>query len=102
MALKENIETREFDVAEFLDNEETINAYLAESLASGDQAEFLEALSDVARARGMTQLANETGIARESLYKALNGTTKPRFETILRILNALNIQLTTQYKQATV
>ncbi|MCK3657428.1 addiction module antitoxin [Pasteurellaceae bacterium Pebbles2] len=95
MALQPHIKTRAFDPAEFLTDEETISAYLAESLASGDYAEFIEALSDVARAREMNLLAQESGIARESLYKTLNGTSKPRFEPIFKILTALNIKLTT-------
>ncbi|MCK3656998.1 addiction module antitoxin [Pasteurellaceae bacterium Macca] len=101
MALQPHIKTRPFDVAEFLTDEETIAAYLAESLASGDYAEFIDALNDVARARGMTELAKQSGIARESLYKTLNGVSKPKFETIFKILTALNITLTTQPKMAT-
>lgn len=84
---------RPFDVAEFLDSEETIQAYLAEVLREGDQDEFLEALNDVARARGMAELARQTGLGRESLYKTLSKGSKPRFDTIVKILAAFNLQL---------
>ncbi|XLP79650.1 putative addiction module antidote protein [Mannheimia haemolytica] len=73
---------RPFDVAEFLTDEATIQAYLAEVLKEGDQDEFLEALNDVARARGMAELAKQTGLGRESLYKTLAKGSKPRFDTI--------------------
>lgn len=89
----ENIRT--FDVAEYLDNEEVICAYLAEILQNGDQDELLEALGDIARARGMSELAKQTGLGRESLYKTLSKGSKPRFETIVKILAAFNISLTT-------
>lgn len=89
---------RPFDVAEFLDDEETIRAYLAEVLQEGDQDEFLEALNDVARARGIAELARQTGLGRESLYKTLSKGSKPRFETIQKILAAFNLILVPQIK----
>lgn len=89
-----DLEISEFDPAEFLTDEETIAAYLTESFASGDQNEFISALNTVARARGMTELAQRTGMPRESLYKTLSGTTKPRFETIARISSALGLNIT--------
>ena len=89
---------RPFDVAEFLDDEETIRAYLAEVLREGDQDEFLEALNDVARARGIAELARQTGLGRESLYKTLSKGSKPRFETIQKILAAFNLVLVPQIK----
>lgn len=91
---------RAFDVAEFLDSEETIQAYLAEVLKEGDQDEFLEALNDVARARGIAELAKQTGLGRESLYKTLSKGSKPRFETIQKILGAFNLVLIPQVKNA--
>ncbi|QZP16531.1 putative addiction module antidote protein [Avibacterium paragallinarum] len=61
-----------------------------ETLKEGDTEEFLQALNDVARARGMTELAKQTGLGRESLYKTLSKGSKPRFETIQKILTAFN------------
>ena len=91
---------RPFDVAEFLDSEETIQAYLAEVLKEGNQDEFLEALNDVARAIGIADLAKQTGLGRESLYKTLSKGSKPRFETIQKILGAFNLVLITQIKNS--
>lgn len=84
---------RPFDVAEYLDSEEMIAAYLSEVLADGDMDELLNALGNVARAKGMSKLAEESGLGRESLYKALAKGAKPRFETINRVLNALGVCL---------
>ncbi|QNS15300.1 addiction module antidote protein [Mannheimia bovis] len=89
---------RPFDVAEFLTDEETIQAYLAEVLKEGDQDEFLEALNDIARARGMAELAKQTGLGCESLYKTLAKGSKPRFDTIQKILGAFNLVLVPQVK----
>ena len=68
-----------FDAADYLDNEETIAAYLSATLEEDDPEMFLVAIKTVARARGMTQLAQETGLGRESLYKALSGEGTPQF-----------------------
>jgi probable addiction module antidote protein len=84
---------RPFDVAEHLNDDEVITAYLSEVLADGDVDELLEALGDVARAKGMSKLAEDSGLGRESLYKALAPGAKPRFDTINRVLNALGIGL---------
>jgi len=81
-----------FDVAEYLDSEEVIQAYLSQIIADGDHDEFLQALGDIARARSITELAAKTGLGRENLYKVFSGNTKPRFETVLKILKALNIE----------
>ncbi|WGE64967.1 addiction module antidote protein [Actinobacillus equuli] len=90
---KTSIETTPFDLAEYLDSEEAIQIYLTQVLADGDNAEFLRALGHIARARSMSELAQKTGLGRESLYKTLSANSKPRFETILKILKALNIEL---------
>lgn len=82
-----------FDVADHLDDEETISAYLSEALADPDPTMFLLAIKDVARARGMTQLAKDSGLGRESLYKALAPGSKPRYETIMKLLHGLGIKL---------
>ncbi|TYG33290.1 putative addiction module antidote protein [Lonepinella koalarum] len=100
MALKPNIETRKFDVADFLTDEDTIQAYLAQIIADGDQAEFFKALGDVARARNITALAEQTGLGRENLYKVFSGKVQPRFDTVLKILTALNIEFIPALKTA--
>lgn len=82
-----------FDAADYLDNEETIAAYLSAMLEEDDPEMFLVAIKDVARARGMTQLAKDTGMGRESLYKALAPGAKPRYDTILKVVRALGVTL---------
>lgn len=83
----------DFDVADYLDNEEMIATYLSEILADGDMDELLEAISEVARARGMSELAKASGLGRESLYKALRPGAVPRFETLRKVLGALGVNL---------
>ncbi len=85
---------RVFDAAEFLDSEEAIAAYVSDAMQDDDQNRLLTALATVARARGMSRLAETTGLGRESLYKALRPGAKPRFDTVIRIMKALNIRLT--------
>lgn len=87
------METERFDVAEYLDSEETIAAYLSSILEDGDATEFIAALGDVARAKGMAELAEKTGLGRESLYKTLSGKSKPRFDTVIKITRALGLNL---------
>lgn len=87
------IKVSEFDIAEYLDSEEAIASYLAACLEDEDPNVFLRALGHVAKARGMMQLAKETGLGRESLYKSLSSGAKPRFDTIVRICKALNVPL---------
>lgn len=82
-----------FDAADYLDNEESIAAYLSAVLEDDDPDLFLTALKDVARARGMTQLAKDTGLGREGLYKALAPGAKPRYETIMKVVRALGVAL---------
>ena len=82
-----------FDVADYLDDEETIAAYLTEALNDPDPDVFLVAVKTVARARGMTQLAKDSGLGRESLYKALAPGAKPRYETIMKVVRALGVNL---------
>ncbi|MBN6076765.1 putative addiction module antidote protein [Aggregatibacter actinomycetemcomitans] len=83
----------EYDAAKYLTDEETIAFYLTDALENGSEAEFLLALKNIAKARGMTQLAKDSGVPRESLYKTLSGESKPRFETITKIVNALGVNL---------
>ncbi|MCR4299290.1 MAG: putative addiction module antidote protein [Gallionella sp.] len=82
-----------FDAADYLDNEETIAAYLTAALEDENPDMFLVAVKDVARARGMTQLAKDTGLGRESHYKALAPGAKPRYDTLLKVLRALGVSL---------
>ena len=84
---------RVFDAAEFLDSEEAIAAYVSDTMQDADPDRLLTALATVARARGMSRLAEATGLGRESLYKALRPGAKPRFDTILRIMKGLDIRL---------
>lgn len=85
------IKITEYDTAEFLDNEQVIAEYLAVAMEDPDPDVFIAALATVARARGMTQLAKDSGLSRESLYKTLAPGAKPRFETIVKITRALGV-----------
>ena len=94
--------TTKYDVAEHLRTPEEMAAYLEASFeeANGDAAFIAKALGDIARARGMSQVARESGLSRESLYKALSGKRVPGFDTILRVLNALGLKLHAEAVQA--
>jgi probable addiction module antidote protein len=86
-------QTRPWDVAEHLETEEEMAAYLEAAFEEGDPALIAAALGDIARARGMAQMARETGLGRESLYKALSPGGNPEFSTILKVIHALGLQL---------
>lgn len=83
-----------FDTAAYLDSDEVIAEYLTAALKENDPDLLLTALSSVVKARGMAQLARDTGLGRESLYKALTPGAKPRFDTILKVLRSLGVKLT--------
>ncbi len=83
-----------FDAARYLTDDAAIAEYMTAVLESGDPDLLVLALGDVARARGMAQVAKDSGLGRESLYKALAPGAKPRFDTILKVARALGIQLT--------
>jgi len=83
----------EFDVAPLLDSEQAIAAYLADILDAGDEGLLAAALGDIARARGMSEIARSSGLTREALYKALRPGSKPRFDTIRRVCEALGVRL---------
>ena len=87
--------TAPYDVAEHLRTREEMAAYLEASIeeAGGDATFVAKALGDIARARGMAQVASDAGLSRESLYKALSGERVPTFETILRVVGALGLRL---------
>jgi len=87
-----------FDAAEFLDSEETIAAYLNEVMAENDQDLLLSALDDIARARGMSKVAEDAGLTRPSLYKALKPGAKPGFSTVSRIMGALGVSIVAKPK----
>ncbi len=82
-----------FDAADYLDSDEAVAEYLTAALEDPDPDLFLTAIKDVARARGMAQLARDTGLGRESLYKALSTGAKPRYDTVLKVLTALGVRL---------
>lgn len=87
--------TSKYDVAEHLRTPEEMAAYLEACLeeANGDAAFIAKALGDIARAKGMTQVARDAGLSRESLYKALSGERTPGFDTILKVVGALGLKL---------
>lgn len=82
-----------FDAADYLNSDEAVAEYLTAALEDSDPDLFLTAIKDVARARGMAQLARDTGLGRESLYKALSAGAKPRYDTVLKVLSALGVRL---------
>ena len=90
---RKTIKTRPWDVVEHLETEEDITAYLEAVLDDGDPALVSAALGDIARARGMTEIAREAGLGRESLYKALSPEGNPEFATVMKVLRALGLSL---------
>ena len=82
-----------WDAADYLETEADIAAYLNAAFEDGDTSVIAAALGDVARAKGMTQLAKETGITRDGLYKALSPTGNPSFDTVQKILRAFGLKL---------
>jgi probable addiction module antidote protein len=87
------METTKFDVADYLDSNEMIVAYLNTVLAEGNDADIIVAIGNVAKSIGMSKIANETGLSRPSLYKALSDGSKPQFETVMKVLRAIGGQL---------
>ena len=87
--------TTKYDVSEHLRTPEEMAAYLEMCMeeANGDTAFIAKALGDIARAKGMTQVARDAGLSRESLYKALSGERSPVFDTILKVIRALGLKL---------
>ena len=96
--------TAPYDVAEFLETPEEMAAYLEASIqeADGDAAFIAKALGDIARAKGMSQVAREAGLSRESLYKALSGDRSPSFDAILKVISALGLQLSASVKEGAI
>ena len=86
-------EITDFEVSDYLDTEEKIADYLSSIIEDKDWALLMRAIGDVAKARGMTNISKETGLGRESLYKAFNSNTQPKFDTVVRVLDALDIDI---------
>jgi len=89
------LKTQPFDPAAYLDDAESLAAYMSEALATEDPAFIADALGVVARARGMSEIARESGLSRESLYRALSPDGNPEFNTILRVVRSLGLRLST-------
>lgn len=90
---KIKMETSKFDIADYLDNNEMIAEYLNTVLEEGSDTDLVTAIGHVAKAIGMTKIAEETGMSRPSLYKALSEGAKPQFSTILKVLKAIGGQI---------
>ena len=87
------IKVTKWDAAEHLDNDETIAAFLADAIETGDRKFIVHALNTVARARGMTQIAKDAGIARQALYKSLGDDGNPTLSTLLGVFKSLGLSL---------
>ncbi len=87
------METSKFDIAEYLDSNEMIAEYLNAVLEEGNDADIITAIGHIAKAVGMTKIAEKTGMSRPSLYKALSDGAKPQFETIMKVLKAIGGQI---------
>jgi probable addiction module antidote protein len=85
--------TKPFDVTKFLDDDETIAAFLTDALDTGNPAYINRAFGDVARARGMTDIAKQTGVKREALYRALSETGNPQLTTMMQVIKAMGLRL---------
>jgi probable addiction module antidote protein len=85
--------TRPYDAAEYLETAEDMAAYLEAALEDGEPSLIVEALGTIARARGMSQIARDTGLGRESLYKALSPEGNPEFATVMKVVRALGLKL---------
>jgi probable addiction module antidote protein len=95
-------ELPDFDAAEYLTTDEDVAAYLTTVIQENDAALLAAALGDIARSRGMTQVAKDSGITREALYKALRPGSEPRLDTVMRVCVALGVELVVQPKRAAV
>ncbi len=90
---EEDFEVSDFDVADYLKTDEDIRGFLKAAAEDGTEEDFLHALKTAARAKGVAHIAKETGLARTSLYKALRPESTPRFDTVVKITNALGLKL---------
>ncbi len=87
------LEITNFDVAQYLDDKDVIAEYLSQILADGNIDELLIALGNIAKAKGMTQIAKDTGLCRESLYKTFNPKSKPKFDTIMKVMDSFGVKI---------
>ncbi|OWK96958.1 putative addiction module antidote protein [Kaistella haifensis DSM 19056] len=87
------MEVSKFDIADYLDSNEMIAEYLNIVLEEGDDSQIIVAIGNIAKAIGMTKIAEETGMSRPSLYKALSDGAKPQFSTIMKVLRAVGGQI---------
>ena len=85
-----------FDMAALLDTDEAVSEYLSQVLAEGDTDELIRAVGHVAKARGMAQIAKDSGLGRASLYKAFAPGAKPRFDTVIKVMRAMGVELHAQ------
>jgi len=85
--------TTVWDASEHLDSPEAIAEYLTAAMEDGDSDLLLAVLGDIAKAKGMAQLARDTGLGRESLYKALTPGAKPRFDTVMKVIQGMGVHL---------
>jgi len=89
---KKKLKTTAYDSAQYLDSSEAVSAYMEEALETEDPVFIAQALGTVARARGMSEVAKQAGLSRESLYKALSLEGNPEFGTVLRVMHALGLR----------
>ncbi len=87
------LEVINFDIAQYLDDKEVVAEYLSQILAEGSTDELLDALGNIAKAKGMSQIASETGLGRESLYKTFHKGTKPKFDTIMKVMQSFGVRM---------
>lgn len=85
--------TTKFDIADYLDSNEMIAEYLNTVLAEGDDSDMIAAIGHIAKSIGMSKIAQETGLSRPSLYKALSDGSKPQFDTVMKVLKAIGGQI---------
>ena len=93
------IKVSKFDIAEYLDDEIMIEEYLNNALQEGNTEELITAIGHIAKAKGMTRIASDTGMSRPSLYKALSKGSKPQFETIQKVIKALGGNLSVNMRR---
>ena len=98
--VESKLQTQPWDAVEHLETDEDMVANLDAALEEGDPGLIVAVLGDIARAKGMTQVAREAGVGRESLYKALSPTGNPEFGTVLKVVHALGLQFRVQPAQA--
>ncbi len=94
------VETRPFDPANYIKTEEDILYYLEAAMEGNDPKHIARALGDVARSKGMTEIAKKTGLGRQALYNALSDTGNPTLETLTSVLSALGLELSVQKRAA--